>query len=63
MIFEAACTGRAKNMFGLKLPSQLKKGAAEEEHSIKKARGELVVPLDPEAGLVWKKNKRANSQT
>ena len=57
MIFEAACTGRAKNMFGLKLPSQLKKGAAEEEHSIKKARGELVVPLDPEAGLVWKKNK------
>ena len=44
-------------MFGLKLPSELKKGAAEEEHSIKKARGELLVPLDPEAGLVWKKNK------
>jgi hypothetical protein len=44
-------------MFGLKLPSELKKGAAEEEHSIKKARGELRVPLDPEAGLVWKKNK------
>ena len=44
-------------MFGLKLPSELKKGAAEEEHSIKKARGELRVPLDPEAGLAWKKNK------
>ena len=44
-------------MFGLKLPSELKKGAAEEEHSIKKARGEVLVPHDPEAGLVWKKNK------
>ncbi|EKX51042.1 hypothetical protein GUITHDRAFT_150968, partial [Guillardia theta CCMP2712] len=43
--------------FGLKLPNQVKKGAAEIQHEEKKARGELVDYVDPTAHLPWKKNK------
>eukprot|EP00960_Hanusia_phi_P002932 86907-Hanusia_phi.AAC.8 len=42
---------------GLKLPNQVKKGAAEIQHEEKKARGELVDYVDPTAHLPWKKNK------
>jgi len=44
-------------MFALKLPSQIKAGAAETLHSEKKARGELVEIVDPTAHLAWKRNK------
>ena len=44
-------------MFSLKLPSQVKAGAAETLHSEKKARGELVEIVDPTAHLAWKRNK------
>ena len=44
-------------MFALKLPSQIKKGAAETVHSEKKARGELVEIVDPTAHLPWRQNK------
>lgn len=44
-------------MFALKLPSQIKAGAAETLHSEKKARGELTEIVDPTAHLAWKRNK------
>ena len=45
------------SMFALKLPSQIKAGAAETLHSEKKARGELTEIVDPTAHLAWKRNK------
>ena len=44
-------------MFALRLPSQIKDGAAEILHSEKKARGELVEIVDATAHLPWKQNK------
>ena len=44
-------------MFALKLPSQIKAGAAETVHQEKKARGELVEIVDPTAHLAWNRNK------
>jgi hypothetical protein len=44
-------------MFGLKLPSQLKKGAAEIEHTIKKERGEVGEVVEQGSHLAWKRNK------
>ena len=44
-------------MFGLKLPSQLKKGAAEIEHTIKKERGEIGEVVEQGSHLAWKRNK------
>lgn len=48
---------RSRRMFALKLPSQIKAGAAEILHSEKKARGELVEIVDPTAHLPWRQNK------
>jgi len=55
----AACSAPAlaASMFVLKLPSQVKPGAAETLHSEKKARGELVEIVDPTAHLPWRQNK------